>query len=118
MTAIAMIEPIRERLPRLLNEVSFGEDVQWEANIQLQPIDGGGMVPMVGIILIMSSPILGQEILGAAAVPLGVAQGDETFLAQLRQMWDGLCAQRSQMLGQGPSGGPFILPPTNGNQPQ
>jgi hypothetical protein len=117
MTAIAMIDPIRERLPRMLDEVTFGEDVQWECNIQLQPIAEGGMVPMVGVILIMASPLLGQEILGAATMPLGLAQADETLKIQLRQMWDGLCQQRSQMLGQTPPSGPFILPPTNGQHP-
>jgi hypothetical protein len=111
------MDPIRERIPRLLDELSFGEDLQWEANVQLQPIPGNGMAPMVGIILVMNSPVLGQEILGAAAVPLGLAQADETLLGQLRQMWEGLCAQRSQMLGQANPGGPFILPPQNGNHP-
>lgn len=116
MTATAIMDPIRERIPRLLDELSFGEDLQWEANCQLQPIPGG-MAPMVGIILVMNSPILGQEILGAAAVPLGLAQNDETLLGQLRQMWEGLCSQRSQMLGHANPGGPIVLPPTNGNQP-
>jgi hypothetical protein len=114
----SLSDPIKERIPRLLESVTFGEDVQWEANVQLQPTPQG-MVPMVGVILIIPSGLLGQEIVGAAIMPLGMAQGDETLMDHLRAMWENLIAQRSQMLAnpQAPPGpGGLYLPP-NGNHP-
>jgi hypothetical protein len=116
MTVSSLADPIRERIPRLLEYVTFGEDVAWDVNIQLQQT-GQGMAPMVGVILIIPSGLLGQEIVGAAIMPLGMAQNDEAMDQHLRAMWDNLTAQRSQMLAN-PEGSPGLyIPPPNGNHP-
>lgn len=118
MTISSLSDPIKERIPRLLENVTFGDDVAWEANVQLQPTPEG-MVPMVGVILIIPSGILGQEIVGAAIMPLGMAQSDDNMVQHLRAMWENLINQRSQILAnpQAPPGpGGLYLPP-NGNHP-
>jgi hypothetical protein len=116
MTISSLSDPIKERIPRLLEYITFGEDVAWEVNIQLQPTPQG-MTPMAGVILIIPSGLLGQEIVGAAIMPLGMAQNDDAMEQHLRAMWENLIAQRSNMLAnpEGPPGGLII--PNNGNHP-
>lgn len=117
MTVKSLSDPIKEDIARLLEGVTLGEDVSFEANIALQP-SPEGMIPMVGVILIVPSGILGQEIIGAALMALGAAQNEALLTDHLRNMWSNLMDQRSRLLANPlDPGGPGIILPPNGNGP-
>lgn len=116
MAITGIMDETREMIPDILNQITFGEDVEWEAIFQLMPTAQG---PQPGVILILtlSSAILGQGMIGTAAVPLPVAKDRIPLTEALRGLFENLMNQRSQITngGPGPTGG--LIVPGNGNHP-
>lgn len=116
MTVTGIMDETREMIPDILSQISFGEDVEWEAVFQLMPTPQG---PQPGVILVLTlaSAILGQGMIGTAAVPLPVAKERVPLTEALRGLFEQLMNQRSQIAngGPGPAGG--LILPANGNHP-
>lgn len=116
MTVKCIMDETREMIPDILGQISFGEDVEWEALFNLAPTPAGPQ-PSVFLVLTLPSPILGEGMIGTTLVPLPVAKSRDTLMEALRSLFEQLLNQRSQMTqgGQGPAGG--LILPLNGNHP-
>lgn len=99
MTIKNIMEGTREMIPEILQEICFGEDLEWDCQLQMAPTSQGPQ-PMVAIVLTMGSGLLGTNIVGMFMVPLPVAQEREALTRAMRQQFEQLLQQRSQVLAQ------------------
>lgn len=89
---------IEDNIDDALNEVTGGEDVDWLLSFQIIPTDQGPQ-PVVFIATSAPSGLLGQNLFAMTALPLGNVDKIHDIKALLRNNWQQMMNQRSQILG-------------------
>ncbi len=104
-TAVRLSKQVAVWVDAALGLHGFGDEWTWEMTIQLVPGPNGAPVPVLILVLIMASPIVGQRLVGPAQIPMH--QVDEPAITNtVAQMIAGLRGLRAQQLGQTPPGVP------------